>query len=73
MDRTAPPAAGAEGPETIRALRAAFEERCFTGALPDAKHDAPSGVLQPVGCTMHTREAYGPLRVWHLLVRLRDA
>jgi len=56
-----------------RPLLPEFEGKCFTGATPDAKHGAPSTVLQPAFHTEHAREGCGPLRVWHFLVQLRDA
>lgn len=56
-----------------RALRPAFEERCFTGADPTTKGDAPPAVIHPAFYTEHTRDGWRPLRVWHFLVQLRDA
>jgi type II secretory pathway predicted ATPase ExeA len=56
-----------------RPLRPAFEERCFNGAPYEESHDAPAGVLQPAFYTEHAREGQSPLRVWHILVQLRDA
>lgn len=56
-----------------RPLRPAFEARCFDGALHDTKHDAPATVIYPAFCTEHARDGWGPLRVWHFLVQLRDA
>lgn len=56
-----------------RAMRPEFEAKCFEGAVRAATHDAPPGVAQPAFYTVHDREGFGPLRVWHFLVQLRDA
>jgi hypothetical protein len=54
-----------------RALRPAFEERCFEGAPHETKHDA-APVVYPAFYTVHAREGCRSLRVWHFLVQLRD-
>lgn len=56
-----------------RPLRPEYEARCFTDATPDGRHDAPKPLLHPAYYTDHPRAGFGPLRVWHFLVQLRDA
>ncbi len=55
-----------------RPLRPAYEAKCFVDAPRESTHDPPPGMLQPAFYTVHTREGYAPLRVWHFLVQLRD-
>jgi hypothetical protein len=56
-----------------RPLRPAYEAACFEGAAAAATQEPPEGVVHPAFLTVHAREGYGPLRVWHVLVQLRDA
>ena len=56
-----------------RPLRPVYEAQCFEGAAGAEVHEPPEGVVHPAFLTVHAREGCGPLRVWHMLVQLRDA
>lgn len=56
-----------------RPLRPEYAARCFVDATPAATHDAPAPVRYPAFVTEHPRAGLPALRVWHLLVQLRDA
>ncbi len=56
-----------------RPLRPAYEAACFEKATGAEVHEPPEGVSHPAFLTVHAREGCSPLRVWHMLVQLRDA